>query len=98
MVLRPGSLATAIALVNPSPVAATIAIAARDLNGNQIGASTITLGPQAKTEALLRNLPGLSGIAGLRGSVDFRASTGNVAVLALRFDGLNFSSIPAASR
>ena len=93
-----GSFATAVAIVNPSAVTATVMITARDLNGNTVGTSMLTLEPQAKTEAVLRNLPGMSGIAGVRGTVDFSATQGNVAVLALRFDGSDFSAIPGNVR
>ncbi len=89
---------TAVAIVNPSAVQTTVTVTARDLNGSRIGTATITLAPQAKTEAVLRNLPGLSGIAGARGSIDFSVANGNVAVLALRFDGSDFSAIPTANQ
>jgi hypothetical protein len=85
---------TAVAIVNPSSTAATVAVNLWDDNGNAIGTSTITLAPGSKTEAALRTLPGLSGMAGQRGSALFTASGGNVAVLGLRFDGAAFTSIP----
>jgi hypothetical protein len=46
---------------------------------------------------LLRTLPGLSGMVGLRGAAQFTASAGSVAVLGLRFDGSVFTSIPTTS-
>jgi hypothetical protein len=42
----------------------------------------------------LRNLPGLSGIAGKQGTVRFVATGANVVVLGLRFNGAAFTSIP----
>ena len=94
-----GTLVTALSIVNPSSAPATITVTARDLNGNSVGTSTFTLAAQAKTAVLLRNLAGLSGVAGLRGSVDVSVNTGNVSVLALRFDsGGNFTNIPVTSR
>jgi hypothetical protein len=86
---------TAVAMVNPGPVAATIAITVRDNNGNVVGTSTVNLPAYQKQEAALRNLPGLSGMAGLRGRARFDATSGNVAVLGLRFNGSAFTSIPA---
>jgi len=96
---------TAVAVANPSAVATTIAITATDIHGNVIGTSTLPLAPFAKTEAVLRTLPGLSSIAGNQGTVQFSTPaqttatlTGYVAVLGLRFNGLAFTSIPAGGR
>jgi hypothetical protein len=86
---------TAVAMVNAGPVAATIAITLWDNNGNVVGTSTANLPPYQKTEAALRNYPGLSGMAGLRGRAQFSATSGNVAVLGLRFGGTAFTSVPA---
>lgn len=49
-----------------------------------IGTSSISLPPNSKTETTPRTLPGLSGM-GLRGSAQFTATRGNVAVPGLRF-------------
>ena len=92
------NVVTAVAIVNPSSVATTVTISARDTNGNGIGTATVALGPNAKTESVLRDLTGLSGIAGLRGSAVFSVSTGNVAVLGLRFNSQAFTSIPTTNR
>jgi hypothetical protein len=92
------NVVTAVAIVNPSSVATTVAISARDTNGNLIGTATVALGPNAKTESVLRDLTGLSGIAGLRGSAVFSVTTGNVAVLGLRFNSQAFTSIPTTNR
>jgi hypothetical protein len=89
---------TAVAIVNPSSVATTVTINARDTNGNVIGTATVALGPNAKTESVLRDLPGLAGIAGLRGSAVFSVATGNLAVLGLRFNSQAFTSIPTTNR
>jgi hypothetical protein len=88
---------TAAAIVNSGSTAATVVITVIDSNGNAIGTSSITLPPGNKTEAALRNLPGLSGMVGKRGLAQFSVSSGNVAVLGLRFDGSAFTSIPATS-
>jgi hypothetical protein len=47
---------------------------------------------------VLRDLPGLAGVAGALGSVDFTASIGNLAALGLRFNGAAFTSIPTSNR
>jgi len=86
---------TAIAIANTGSVAAAITIKAWDNNGNLVGTSTMNLGPYQKTEATLRSLQGLSGVVGLRGRAFFAATTGNVAVLGLRFGTSAFTSIPA---
>lgn len=57
-----------------------------------------SLTAKSKTAAELRTLPGLSGMPGRRGSADFTADTGSVAVLGLRFGGAAFTSIPTADR
>ena len=92
------NVVTAVAIVNPSSVATTVAISARDTNGNVVGTATVALGPNAKTESVLRDLTGLSGIAGLRGSAVFSVATGNLAVLGLRFNSQAFTSIPTTNR
>jgi hypothetical protein len=92
------TVVTAVAIVNPSSVATVVSVTARDLNGSVIGTSSVSLEPYAKTEAVLRNLPGLSGIAGHRGSVVFSVTMGSVAVLGLRFDGAAFTSVPTTNQ
>ena len=89
---------TGIAVVNLASVSTTISVFARDNHGNTIGTSSISLAANAKTAVVLRDLPGLGGIAGALGSVDFTASIGNLAALGLRFNGLAFTSIPTSDR
>jgi len=92
-------LITAVAIVNPSGVAATVSATAYDVNGNVIATSSsvAVLQPFSKTEARLRDLAGLSGVAGTRGTVTFSVTTGAVGALGLRFNGVAFSSIPAVN-
>jgi hypothetical protein len=90
------TLVTAVAMVNPSSAAATGTITLWDENGNVLGTSPINLPPNTKTAATLRSLPGLSGMVGTRGSAQFSVTTGNIAVLGLRFNGVAFTSIPAS--
>jgi hypothetical protein len=89
------SFVTSVAIVNAGPVAASIAITVWDSNGNTVGTSTLSLPAHQKTEATLRSLPGLAGMAGSRGRAQFAAMSGNVAVLGLRFGATAFTSIPA---
>jgi hypothetical protein len=89
---------TAVAIVNPGAAANNISVTIRDEAGEVIGRSTIPLAARSKTAAELRTLPGLSGMPGRRGSADFTADTGSVAVLGLRFGGAAFTSIPTADR
>jgi hypothetical protein len=77
---------TAIAVVNAGSVAASISITLRDSSGKMVGTSTLSLPAHQKTEAVLRTLPGLAGMAGLSGRAEFDATSGNVAALGLRFD------------
>lgn len=89
---------TAAGIVNPSSVATTVTITAKSPNGGTLGTGTIQLPARSKTAVSLRTIPGLSSIGGNRGSVTFTVTTGNVAVLGLRFFGSAFTSIPAADR
>ena len=89
---------TAIAIVNPSNSPAFVNITVKDASGRTLGTSTLPLLAQSKTEAVLRSLSGLSAMAGARGSAEFTVSTGNVAVLGLRFNGAAFTSIPAVEQ
>ena len=81
--------------MNAGSVAASISITLWDSNGNMVGTSALNLPAHQKTEAALRTLPGLAGMVGLSGRAEFDATSGNVAVLGLRFDGTAFTSIPA---
>ena len=64
--------------------------------GQTVGTSVVAVVPSGKFASILRALPGLAGIAGSRGSVDFTANTGNIAVLGLRFSNVAFTSVPTA--
>jgi hypothetical protein len=85
---------TSVGIVNPSNVPTTVSILLRDSGGNTIGTSSVSLPAKNKTAVVLRNLPGLSAMVGNRGSAVFTVTTGNVAVLGLRFIGSAFTSIP----
>jgi len=89
---------TAVAVVNPSAVTNIVTITVRDNAGNLIGNPTVLLSPHAKLAVVLRDLPGLAGVAGKRGFADFSVVAGNVAVLGLRFNGQAFTSIPTVNR
>jgi hypothetical protein len=67
-------------------------------SGALVGTSSIALGAGAKMAAFLRNISGLSGVTGNRGSAQFAVTSGSVAVLGLRFNGTAFTSIPAAQQ
>ena len=89
---------TGIAVVNLTSVSTTISVFVRDSQGNTIGTSNIALGPHGKTAVVLRDLPGLAGVSGSLGSVDFTTSIGTLAALGLRFNGAAFTSIPTSDR
>jgi len=89
---------TSVAIVNPSSVPTTVSIVVRDATGAAIGSSSVALAAKSKTALVLRSLPGLGAMAGNRGSADFTVTSGNVAVLGLRFNGAAFTSIPTADR
>jgi hypothetical protein len=85
---------TGVAIANPSNVPRTVNITVTDATGSVIATSTLTIPPFNKTEAALRNLPGLSQVAGTQGTIRFTATTGGIVVLGLRFKGSAFTSIP----
>ena len=89
---------TAIAVLNPSSVNGTVAIAVRNESGLAIGNPSISLAPGAKKTFMLRDLPGLSAVTGARGSADFVATAGAVAVLGLRANGTAITSIPTSDK
>ena len=91
-------LTTAVAIVNPSSVDTIVAVTVKDTTGALIGTANVTLAAKSKTAIALSTLPGLSGMAGKRGSADFAVTTGNVSVLGLRFGGIAFTSIPTTER
>jgi len=92
------SFDTAVAALNPTSSDATLTITVRDDSGNQIGVVTRPLAAKRRDAFLLRELAGLDGMRGKRGSADFTVSSGAVSVLGLRFKGLSFTSILPAER
>ncbi len=88
---------TAVAMVNPSLTAAQIQVTVWDDGGNVIGRASVSLPPMNKTATVLRSLAGLAGMAGKRGTAQFTAVGGSIAVLGLRFNGLAFTSIPSTA-
>ncbi|MGH9646928.1 MAG: LamG domain-containing protein [Bryobacteraceae bacterium] len=94
MVFDDTSYVTAFALV-AGGVGANVTVTATDLDGTTLGTASIMMQPGTKTENLLRSLPGLSGVTGKRGKVQFSSSTGNIVVLGLRANGTALTSIPA---
>jgi len=91
-------LITGVALVNPSGSSVTVEYTARNALGQTTGAGTLALGARSKTAARLDALTGLSGVAGQRGSVEFRVGSGALAVLGLRFGASAFTSLPPLER
>jgi hypothetical protein len=87
---------TAFAVVNLASVANTITATARDTQGNNIGTGTLQLAANAKTSMVLNAL--IKGISGMIGSVDFTVTSGNLAVLGLRFNDKAFTSIPTSDK
>ena len=84
---------TTVALVNAGPVDGSVEITVWDNNGNVIGTATVSLPAGQKTEAPMRTLLGLANMAGSRGTARFVATSGNIAVLGIRFNTEAFTSI-----
>jgi hypothetical protein len=87
------SFVTSVAMVNAGPVNGSVSITVWDNSGRLIGTTSVSLPAHQKTEAALRTLPGLATMAGSRGTAQFVATSGNIAVLGLRFNSA-FTSIP----
>ncbi|MBN9656679.1 MAG: hypothetical protein J0H49_00795 [Acidobacteria bacterium] len=92
------AFATAVGVANPTASAALVNVVVLDAGGNQIGTSTIAVPANGKTAALLRSLPGLSGMAGNRGVAKFSVPAAGLSVLGLRFGGEAFTSIPTVQQ
>jgi hypothetical protein len=86
---------TTVAIVNPSLSDATISVFARDLSGNTLGGLSLFLPAKSKQTLVLRNLPGLGRIAMQQGSVQFIATSGNIAVTGVRSGTGSLTSILA---
>ena len=86
---------TTVALVNPTIQPTTVTITAYSANGSQLGTGTVALVARGKTAVTLRELTGLSSIAGSRGWISVASSPGSISVLGLRFAAEAFTSIPA---
>lgn len=71
-----------------------IRVTVRDRQGLMPASGSIPLGPNFKTALVLRDVPGLAGVAGSLGVAEFTTTIGNVAALGLRFNGTAFTSIP----
>ncbi|MEO5925870.1 MAG: hypothetical protein ABIR70_18775 [Bryobacteraceae bacterium] len=89
---------TAAAFVNSGLVGAIVNVTATSINGTVIGTASIPMGAGRKNSVVLRNLAGMSGIIGTRGTATFTVTAGAVAVLGLRFNGAAFTSIPTVAK
>lgn len=85
---------TAVVIVNLSSNPNQVTLTARGTDGSVIGTSQIIIEPDGKLVATLFSFPGLSGVVGQRGVVDFTAASGPIAVTAIRFGGSAFTGIP----
>ena len=98
MIFDETSYTTGVAVVGLGSSAVTVNVTARNQQGNTLGTGPIELAANGKTAVLLRDIPGLSGVVGQLGSVDFSVNSGNVAALGIRTNGLAFTSIPTSDR
>jgi hypothetical protein len=89
---------TAIAVLNPKNVNASLTIRARDSTGAVIATETFALNARNKQAFVLNSRPGFAAAQGKRGVVEFSVDQGAVAALGLRFGGSAFTSIPVVSR
>jgi hypothetical protein len=92
------ALITSVAFLNPSNQPVIVTIVAYGQDGSPVGTSQVALAARSKQAVVLKTLPGLSSIFGLRGRAVFSVATGAVSVLGLRFGGAAFTSIPVVHR
>jgi hypothetical protein len=92
------TLVTTAAFLNPSNQLVNCTITAYALDGTQVGQTVVVLAPRSKQSAILKNMANMSGIAGKRGRIVFSVPNGAIAVIALRFGGEAFTTIPVTSR
>jgi hypothetical protein len=85
-------------MVNPSVINTTVHISVRNAVGTIIGTASQSLPAKTKVAIALRNLTGLAGVVGQRGSAEFSVANGTVVVLGLRFNATSFTSIPTAEK
>ena len=98
MIFDETSYTTGVAVVGLGTAAVTVNVTAYSSLGKALGTGSIQLATNGKTAVLLKDITGLSGVVGQRGSVDFTVSSGDVAVLGIRTNGLAFTSIPTSDR
>ena len=87
-------LVTGIAVTNVG-AAASVQVAVRDEAGNVTDNKTVAMDAGAKTTFVLPDFA--PGSAGKRGLVQVIAPGGSLAALALRFDGLEFTTLPVGA-
>lgn len=95
-----GSLATGIAIANPTARAASVPVVVRDDAGNPLTNTIISLAPNGHVAFMLADTGlGYPQTAGKRGTVEFDVPTGGrIGVLGIRVDGGVVTSIPALTR
>ena len=93
------NLTTAVAIVNLSSADNIVTVTARDAQGRSLGSpARVSIPANGRVAMALRDLPGLGSTVGNRGTAEFTVTTGNVAVLGLRFRLSSFTSIPTSDK
>ena len=93
------NLTTAVAIVNLSSADNIVTVTARDAQGRSLGSpARVSIPANGRVAMALRDLPGLGNTVGNRGTAEFTVTSGNVAVLGLRFRLTSFTSIPTQDK
>jgi hypothetical protein len=71
-------------------------IAAYGDGGAELALTEVPLQPRAKRAEILTNLPGLDGMIGKRGRIEFSAPGAVLSVLGIRFAQQAFTAIPVS--
>ena len=92
-----GGVATGVAVSNASPQPVTFPVTIRNEAGELVGSSTITLPANGHTSFVLSDRFVFS--RNLRGTVEFGATTGKIAVIGIRTPPrLTFTTLPALAK
>jgi hypothetical protein len=98
-VLRTGGRSLGVAIANPGGITAAVSLTVRDEDGTSIGSpASISIPPGGQIARFLTEIFPTSTLGdAFRGSVEIQ-STAPVSVIGLRFSGIQFSTVPVATK
>lgn len=92
-----GGIVTGVAVSNASPQPVTTPVTIRNQSGVQVAVTSLTLPANGHTAFLLADKYPVA--AGMRGTVEFGATTGKISVIGIRTPPrLTFTTLPAIAK